>query len=107
MLGAPMPFRKEVRFLFSFSGSVCPIIRLMAITLLALSLLVTFSAPSSAAAADFEGLVVAISDGDTVTLLQGNDQVKVRLWGIDAPEKRQAFGTRAQQHLGNLVHGKR
>jgi endonuclease YncB( thermonuclease family) len=50
------------------------------------------------------GSVVAISDGDTFTLLgPGNRQVKVRLYGIDCPEKAQPFGTAARQKLSDLV----
>lgn len=62
---------------------------------------------SMAAAAEFTGKVVKISDGDTITILD-NDQVqrKVRLDGIDAPEKGQAFGTRARQQLGDKIHDK-
>jgi hypothetical protein len=43
---------------------------------------------------DFQGKVVRIADGDTVTVLRGREQVKVRLNGIDAPEKNQSFGTK-------------
>jgi len=54
------------------------------------------------------GLVVAIADGDTLTVLNEDfQQVKVRLAEIDAPEKRQPFGTRARQSLGELCHEKR
>lgn len=54
------------------------------------------------------GLVVAIADGDTLTVLNEDfEQVKVRLAEIDAPEKRQPFGTRARQSLGELCHEKR
>jgi endonuclease YncB( thermonuclease family) len=45
---------------------------------------------------ELTGRVVAIADGDTLTVLDGsNTQHKVRLAGIDAPEKGQAFGTKA------------
>ena len=51
--------------------------------------------------------VVGITDGDTVTVLRpGNVQVKIRLYGIDTPERKQAFGTKAKNHLGDLIHGK-
>ena len=53
-----------------------------------------------------EGKVVAVSDGDTVTVLVGREQTKVRLWGIDAPEKAQAFGQRSREHVSLLVFGK-
>lgn len=50
------------------------------------------------------GRVVGISDGDTVTVLDGDRvQHKVRLAGIDAPEAHQAFGARSKQHLSKLV----
>lgn len=54
------------------------------------------------------GEVVKIADGDTFTLLYpGNVQVKVRLYGIDCPERAQAFGVAARKALGNLLEGHR
>lgn len=53
------------------------------------------------------GQVVRVADGDTVTVLDTAQQTyKVRLAGIDAPEKNQAFGERSKQSLHDLVHGK-
>ena len=50
------------------------------------------------------GLVIGVADGDTLTLLdEGHVQHKIRLAGIDAPEKRQAFGNSSRQHLAKLV----
>lgn len=50
------------------------------------------------------GRVVGVSDGDTVTVLDGDRvQHKVRLAGIDAPESHQAYGARSKQHLSSLV----
>jgi endonuclease YncB( thermonuclease family) len=49
------------------------------------------------ALADFTGKVVAVADGDTITVLRGTDQVKVRFDGIDAPEKKQPLGTKARR----------
>jgi endonuclease YncB( thermonuclease family) len=53
------------------------------------------------------GKVVAISDGDTLTVLDANNrQHKIRLDGVDAPESSQDFGSRAKQSLSDLVFGK-
>jgi len=53
------------------------------------------------------GRVVGIADGDTVTLLDANrQQHKIRLAGIDAPEKAQPFGARSKQNLSALVFDK-
>lgn len=53
------------------------------------------------------GRVVGVSDGDTVTVLDAsNTQWKIRLMGIDAPEKKQAFGNRSTQHLSDFVFNK-
>lgn len=55
-----------------------------------------------------EGIVVKVSDGDTVTLLDAQKkQHKIRLAEIDAPESKQAFGTIAKQILANLVFNKK
>lgn len=57
--------------------------------------------------AGYECKVVGISDGDTLTALcAGNQQVKIRLAEIDAPEKAQPFGARSKQALSNLCFGK-
>lgn len=54
-----------------------------------------------------EGKVVAIVDGDTLTVLDGsNKQTRIRLVGIDAPESKQAFGTVSRKHLSDLVFNK-
>jgi endonuclease YncB( thermonuclease family) len=58
----------------------------------------------SAIAAELLGQVVGVHDGDTLTLLTSEHrQVRVRLYGIDAPESRQPYGTRAQQELSALA----
>jgi endonuclease YncB( thermonuclease family) len=52
------------------------------------------------------GKVVAIADGDTLTILdESKTQHKIRLAGIDAPEKAQPFGTKARENLAAKVFG--
>lgn len=56
-------------------------------------------------ASTFTGVVVGVADGDTITVLDSdNRQIKVRLAGIDAPEKKQAFGAQSKIHLSELVY---
>ena len=58
-------------------------------------------------AATLQGKVIGVADGDTVTLLDAQkNQHKIRLQGIDAPEKAQAFGNKSKQSLHEMVHGK-
>ncbi len=50
------------------------------------------------------GKVVAITDGDTLTVLDPySRQIKVRIVGIDAPERKQDYGNRSRQYLSDLV----
>jgi micrococcal nuclease len=52
----------------------------------------------------FFGKAVKISDGDTFTILTSEKkQIKIRLYGIDAPEKGQDFGNVAKEYLGQLL----
>lgn len=55
--------------------------------------------------ADLSGKVIGVLDGDTVDVLVNERPVRVRLSEIDAPEKRQAFGTRSRQALSAMVFG--
>lgn len=73
-----------------------------------LALLALFSlATSLALASDLQGRVVAVQDGDTLTVLDDSlAQHKVRLAGIDAPEKGQAFGQRSKQALSDCAYGR-
>lgn len=59
-------------------------------------------------AAELSGLVLGISDGDTIKVLDDSrQQHTIRLMGIDAPEKAQAFGQQSKQSLSDLVRGQR
>jgi endonuclease YncB( thermonuclease family) len=61
---------------------------------------------TAAYAEEFSAKVIVVIDGDTVLILRGNKQIKVRLAGIDAPEKAQAFGENSKQSLTELVLNK-
>ena len=56
--------------------------------------------------AEFTAPVIGISDGDTIKVLQDGVSKRIRLWGIDCREMKQAFGTRAKQFTGDLAFGK-
>lgn len=74
------------------------VIKSLALAVLSLSIF-----PASA----FEARVVGVSDGDTITVLDAQKtQYKIRVAGIDAPEKSQDFGNRSKEHLSDLVYGK-
>ena len=62
---------------------------------------------SLAHAESLTGRVVRVTDGDTIVVLDANKQQhKIRLQGIDAPERGQDFGTKSKEHLSELVAGK-
>jgi endonuclease YncB( thermonuclease family) len=51
--------------------------------------------------------VVGISDGDTFTVINRDKlQLKIRIFGIDAPEKKQAYGNKSKKALSDLIYGK-
>ncbi|MBI5923268.1 MAG: thermonuclease family protein [Betaproteobacteria bacterium] len=68
--------------------------------------LLVFSA-ATPQAATLQATVVRVIDGDTVTVADGRRRkIKIRLSGIDAPEKQQTFGRQASENLKLLVLGK-
>jgi micrococcal nuclease len=67
---------------------------------------VLFPFSYSLAAADFFGSVVSVLDGDTTEVLHNTRADRIRLNGIDCPEKGQANGKRAKQAASELVFGK-
>jgi endonuclease YncB( thermonuclease family) len=61
----------------------------------------------SASAEVIQGKVIRVSDGDTIAVLDSqNRQHKIRLAGIDAPERKQANYATSRQHLATLTFGK-
>ena len=70
-----------------------------------LCLLLSFVSVS--AAAQLTGKVIGVLDGDTIEVLDSSKHPhRIRLTGIDAPEKAQAFGQRSKEYLSGLVFGK-
>ena len=62
---------------------------------------------TSVQAATLSGRVIGVTDGDTIKILDStNTQHKIRLSGIDAPEKKQPFGQVSKKSLSDLVYDK-
>jgi micrococcal nuclease len=81
--------------LSSFAAISCPLIFLLAV----LPITVAFTA-------EFSGPVVSVLDGDTIEVLHNNRPERIRLSGIDCPEKGQAYGNNAKHAASELVFGK-
>jgi micrococcal nuclease len=75
----------------------------MAVLLAVLSGALVSSA--AARAEEFVGKVISIADGDTITVLHARRPQRIRLSGIDAPEKGQPFGESARQFTARLAFG--
>lgn len=74
---------------------------------LIVALCALFGPPLGVRADTWEGRVVRVIDGDTLVALgSGNREERVRLAGIDCPERKQAYGTRAKEALLARVGGK-
>ena len=57
-------------------------------------------------AADFSRLIVSVLDGDSIEVLPNQHPERIRLSGIDCPEKGQAYGKRAKQAASELAFDK-
>ncbi len=67
-------------------------------------MIVVFPVASWGNSTTFEAKVVKIVDGDTITALDAqNTSIKIRMYGIDAPESKQAFGQKAKQALTTAI----
>jgi endonuclease YncB( thermonuclease family) len=75
-------------------------------TSLALLAVLLLSIPISSQADSFEGKVVGVSDGDPISVMRKGRAVKVRLHGVDCPEKKQPFGTRAKRYTSDMAFGR-
>jgi endonuclease YncB( thermonuclease family) len=55
----------------------------------------------------FIGQVISVQDGDTITVRTSDfEQIRVRFYGVDSPEKDQAYGKEARAFLNKIVYGK-
>lgn len=79
-----------VRLLGIFCGLILPLI----------------TVPSFLNASDFTGKVVGVIDGDTIDVLHNGQAERIRLAGIDCPEKGQAFGKKAKDFTSSHAFGK-
>ena len=50
-----------------------------------------------------QGHVVKVIDGDTFEMKSGNEKFRVRLFGIDSPERGQAFNVKAKEFTASLI----
>jgi micrococcal nuclease len=71
-----------------------------------LVLLLSFLTLPAVAGEAWSGRCVGISDGDTVKVMHLGKAERIRLYGIDCPERRQDFGTRARKFTSDMVFGK-
>lgn len=93
------PPRRSVRLIYSLSRTGELALALVAFLFFALS-------ANPVIAERFSGTVIAVSDGDTVRVLSGDKEVKVRLANIDAPELGQPYGQKSKKMLSDLVFQK-
>jgi micrococcal nuclease len=70
-----------------------------------LSILLSILLPSLTVASVFCGPIVSVLDGDTLDIQCEDNIERVRLNGIDAPEKGQVFGRQAQQFVEDMIMG--
>ena len=88
------------------SKTLCAYILLFGIMLLAANQGDAVAKTAVKPIAQWEAKVVGITDGDTLTVLTPNkEEVRIRLYGVDAPERKQAFGTKSKEFLASLVFG--
>ena len=106
----PLPPRPEavvVHMIERVHGAACYRKRVtLSRSILSVGLAVVIGVVATSALAEtFSGKVVGVVDGDTIDVLHAGRAERVRLIGIDCPEKRQAFGQRAKQATSDLAFG--
>ncbi|MGL5356698.1 MAG: thermonuclease family protein [Cetobacterium sp.] len=53
----------------------------------------------------FSGKVIKVADGDTITVLKDGEKVRIRFYGVDAPEKKQEYGIKSLDVLKKMIDG--
>jgi micrococcal nuclease len=74
-----------------------------------LACLLGISGPAGARAGDtprLSGVVVGVADGDTIDVRLVSGMIRVRLHGVDAPERDQPYGMASRRELSRLVFGR-
>ncbi len=74
--------------------------------LLSVAVLLGLISSFSAEGREFKAKVVGITDGDTIKVLKDGTEYKIRLRGIDCPEKSQPFGKQAKLFTSGLAFNK-
>ena len=52
------------------------------------------------------GKVIRVSDGDTILIQSGSQKIRVRMYGIDAPELKQKYGEESKKYLEKRIMDK-
>jgi micrococcal nuclease len=72
-----------------------------------LFLYLVFSIPSCVSEPVADDTVIGIIDGDTFDMMQGGKKIRVRMFGIDAPERKQDYYQKSKETLSSLIFQKR
>ena len=78
----------------------------MNLKIVLLASLILLPWPDIVSATTITAKVVRVLDGDTIEVLHNQHPERIRLSGIDCPEKGQAFGKKAKQAASELAFGK-
>ncbi len=66
-----------------------------------------FTLPSCVNNETQDGTVVGVIDGDTFDMMQGGKKIRVRMFGIDAPERRQDYYQKSKETLSSMIFHKK
>lgn len=75
--------------------------------LILLYIYLAFALPSCVNNEAQDGKVVGVIDGDTFDMMQGGKKIRVRMFGIDAPERKQDYYQKSKEALSSMIFQKR